>query len=85
MDKLVAELQQELEHSENMRSFDRNMYQKLLAEQWSGIAQTMYDSIHLELEAMHDLTEYLSEDDKRRFVRRLNRIEAYLQDFIHNK
>ncbi len=75
------ELQKELATSENLLEFERNKYENLLRTQEADIAERISSGISLELQAIRDLVCYLEEDDRRRFNRRLARIDRYLSEF----
>lgn len=68
-------------HTEDMLEYERNKYERLLKSQGSGIAKELQDTIKLELLAIRDIAEYVPEDDKRRILRRLDRIDKYLEEF----
>lgn len=76
-----AALRTELMAAEDMLEFERNKFEKLLITQEADIAERISTSISLELQAIRDLACYLGEDDRKRFNRRLDRIDRYLSEF----
>ena len=50
-----------------------------------SLADQLTADIALELQALRELVEYLEPDDQKRFRRRLDRIDGYLQEFGGNK
>lgn len=70
----VAELENRLE-------YERNKYKRIIRDQERGICEALEKDLQLELSALRDIAEHVNEDDRRRIVRRLNRIEERLHEF----
>ena len=77
----AQQLSEERDAAENMLAYEKNKFEKQLKTQETGIADQLAADIGLELQAMRDLVEYLDESDQKRFRRRLDRIDRYLQGF----
>lgn len=77
----IQQLSEERDAAENMLDFEKNKFEKQLETQEAGLAEQMTADIALELQAIRDLVEYLDPDDQKRFRRRLDRIDRYLQEF----
>ena len=77
----LSEVKQDLAHAEGMLEFERNKYEKILQAQGSALAKKLKQDISLEVLALRDMTEGLSDLNNRRFTRRLNRIDEYLDEF----
>lgn len=75
------QLADERDATENMLEYEKTKFKKIIQTREAGIAEQISNDIGLELLAMRDLVEYLEEDDKQRFRRRLDRIDRYLQEF----
>lgn len=75
------QLVEERNAAENMLGYEKNKFEKQLQSQEAGLAGQISADISLELQALRELVEYLGEDDQRRFRRRLDRIDRYLQEF----
>lgn len=70
----VAELENRLE-------YERNKYERIIRDQERGICEALGKDLQLELSALRDIAEHVNEDDRRRIIRRLNRIEERLHEF----
>ena len=70
----VAELENRLE-------YERNKYERIIRDQERGICEALEKDLQLELSALRDIAEHVNEDDRRRIIRRLNRIEERLHEF----
>lgn len=84
IDSLSAEcarLRKERDASDSMLAYEKNRYATQMASKEADIAGQLTEEINLEMQALRDLVDYLAEDDQRRFRRRLDRIEKYLQEF----
>ena len=81
----TVQLAQERDAAESMLEYEKNKFVKLLQSQKSGLADQLTADIALELQALRELVEYLESDDQKRFRRRLDRIDGYLQEFGGNK
>lgn len=77
----IQRLSEERDAAENMLDFEKNKFEKQLETQEAGLAEQITADIALELQAIRDLVEYLEPDDQKRFRRRLDRIDRYLQEF----
>lgn len=77
----MQQLREEREAAENMLDYEKNKFKKQLETQEAGLAEQITADIALELQAIRDLVEYLDADDQKRFRRRLDRIDRYLQEF----
>jgi hypothetical protein len=76
-----AELRQDLQQERNYLEFERNKYERLFKAQGRGYAKELKDTIYLELLSIRDICENLPEFDQRRILRRLDRIDQYLEEF----
>lgn len=76
-----AELRKELQQERNYLEYERNKYKLLFKAQGQGYAKELKNTIELELLSIRDICEYLPENDKRRILRRLDRINQYLEEF----
>ncbi len=88
IDALTAEKEQlskGRDAAESMLEYEKNKFAKLLQSQKSGLADQLTADIALELQALRELVEYLEPDDQKRFRRRLDRIDGYLQEFGGNQ
>ena len=88
IDALNAEKEQlskDRDAAESMLEYEKNKFAKLLQSQKSGLADQLTADIALELQALRELVEYLEPDDQKRFRRRLDRIDGYLQEFGGNQ
>ena len=84
IDTLNTEAQQLTEDraaAESMLEYEKNKFEKLLKSQKSGLVDQLTADIALELQALRELVEYLEPDDQKRFRRRLDRIDGYLEEF----
>lgn len=70
-----------VEELENRLLYERNKYEKLLRDKERGICEALGKDLQLELSALRDIAEHVNEDDRRRIIRRLNRIEERLHEF----
>lgn len=77
----AQQLSEERDAAENMLAYEKNKFERQLRSQEMGLADQLASDIGLELQAMRDLVEYLDESDQKRFRRRLDRIDRYLQGF----
>ena len=80
-DDYVRKLEEGKAYAENMLSFERNKFQRLMETREAGIAEELSDRLKLELQAIGEIAEYLGDDDKRRIQRRLQRIDKILSAF----
>lgn len=76
-----AELRKALKQADGMMEYTENKYKRLFARQGLGYAKEIRDTINLELLDLRDLCENLSDRDRARFVRRIDRIDEYLEEF----
>jgi dsDNA-specific endonuclease/ATPase MutS2 len=76
-----AELRKDLQQERNYLEFERNKYERLFKAQGQGYAKELKDTIELELLSIRDICENVPEFDKRRILRRLDRINQYLEEF----
>lgn len=79
--KQAAQYESERNAAENMLAYEKNKFERQLQSQADGLKAELLIDIGLEMQALRELAEYLSEDDRRRFLRRFDRIDQYLQEF----
>lgn len=77
----LAETKKDLARAEGMREFEVNKYTLLLRSQGRGYAKELRSTIELELVTLRELADRIPGDDKRKFIRRLDRIDMYLEEF----
>ena len=75
------QLKQELEQLNGLLEYERNKCAVLLQTQAREITDEIKDILHLELQGISDIAQYLNEADRNRILRRLSRINQYLDDY----
>ncbi len=70
-----------VEELENRLLYERNKYERMLHDKERGICEALEKDLKLDLSALRDIAEHVNEDDRRRIIRRLNRIEERLHEF----
>lgn len=82
LQKQVTELQSDVEHERNYLIYERNKFDRLMAAKDKGIAEELNGKLRLDLDAIREIVSYLDQDDdRRRILRRLDRIDMVLEDF----
>ena len=76
------ELRAGIKSAEDMLDYERNKYERLLVQADSDIAEKIRHWIGLELEGIRDVAAHVPENDSRRIIRRLDRIERYLSEIL---
>lgn len=84
LEKENARYKQEINDAENMLAYERNKFERQLQEKEAGIAEQLSNAISLEIQALHEIIEYIEEDDRRRIQRRLLRIGDILKEFANS-
>ena len=79
--KQLAETQKQLVAEQDMLEYERNKYERLLARQGKGLAKELMSRIYLDLEALRDIAQNITEPDKTRVLRRIRRIAEYCEEF----
>ena len=77
----AQQLSEERDAAENMLDYEKNKYEKQLDAQGADLAEQLMYDIGLELEAIRGLVDRLDQNNQRRFLRRLDRMEQYLREF----
>ena len=75
----IKTLEAEKLQAENMLEYERNKFEKQMRDKEAGIIEELYDKLELELLAIKETAEYIDDDNKRRIMRRLQRIDDILQ------
>ena len=83
MQRKIRYLEKQYIAATNMLEYERNKFQRLLEMKEAGIAEELSENLSLELQAIYDIAEYVDDDNKRRIVRRLNRINDILDRFVN--
>ena len=82
LQKQVTELQSDVECERNYLVYERNKFDRLMAAKDKGIAEELNGKLRLDLDAIREIVSYLDQDDdRRRILRRLDRIDMVLEDF----
>lgn len=79
LEKQVAELKAEVEYGRNYLEYERNKYERLLEMEEHGIVADLNQKLKLELDALRDIASYVPDDDQKRILRRLGRIDEILE------
>lgn len=77
----IEELEAENASLQGMLAYERNKFARQMKEKEAGIAEQLSEAIALEVQAIRELCGYVEEDDRRRILRRLRRIDDILQNF----
>ena len=81
LESKVQLLSDEKAAAEDMLDYEKNKFEKLIVRQAAGAAARISKSISLDLVGLRDIAKNLEETSQKRVLRRVDRIEQYLQEF----
>ena len=76
-----SELRKELSYAENRLEFERHCFRRQMEMKEAGIAEELAKMLALELLGIREIADHVGENDRRRILRRLQRIDRILGDF----
>lgn len=74
-------LREERTSAEDMLEYERNKFQRQMETKEAGLADQLSEDLSLEIQAIRETVEYIDEDNQRRILRRLQRIDKILHEF----
>lgn len=74
-------LREERIAAEGMLEYERNKFHRQMETKEAGLADQLSENLSLEIQAIRETVEYVDEDNQRRILRRLQRIDKILQEF----
>lgn len=81
----IQQLTEERNQAENMLEFEKNKFAHQIKSQEAGVSKQLSYEIGLDLQDLRELVEHLNDADKRRIIRRLDRIDRTLLELRRNK
>lgn len=81
LEKELDRLSKDRTAAEDMLEYERNKFKRQMETKEAGLAEQLSDNLSLEIQAIRETVEYVDEDNQRRILRRLQRIDKILHEF----